>query len=176
MTKLGISSSQPKPKDTGPPPLNIRIDWKAYFVRFCQEHGDPVQYSLDKLLFPDGWMYGGVDYSGPEWKPPNKGQEMFLKRTYWEIRLKLVKNNLFPLEVRLHRLEETQAIRSVPLQQQILISQYSEEKGRPTLSVERSDLDFEAYRERIDWLRKDMAICQQELAALTERGSEDTHV
>ena len=76
----------------------LEIDWRAYFYRFVQEHGEPVEVSpiesdrfriYSRLLFRDGWMYGAMDYQGPEFSPPgNPDQLRKLKLEYWTIEKK----------------------------------------------------------------------------------------
>jgi len=143
-------------------PLSVRLDWKAYWRRFQQEHGEPVPYGDGRLLFPDGWQYSALRYGGPEWPPPTDPEELLaLQRTYWRTRLAVVTAELRGLERQVADLVELQRVKSVPLQQ---VLRYNATEGKA--QVERVDLDLSALQGRIAWLRQDVTDCQAQLARL----------
>ena len=64
----------------------VAIDWRQYFLDFCEKHGRPL-LAIDgrRLLFPDGWSYG-LDHKGPEWRPPDDPTEYWRQvLQYWRL-------------------------------------------------------------------------------------------
>src|SRR5437870_10521119 len=50
--------------------LQIKLDWREHFRRWCELHGgNPVEVG-GRLLAPDGWGYSATSYGGPEYPPP----------------------------------------------------------------------------------------------------------
>jgi len=95
-------------------PLSIRVDWKAYFRAFCQEHGHPIEIG-GRLLFPDGWMYSATDYKGPEWPPEDSDRAKALRRVYWKRRRRSIRQELMELKTTLQDLETMNQVKSAPL-------------------------------------------------------------
>ena len=152
-----------------PTSFKVRLDWKAYFKRFCQDHGDSVSHA-GRLLFQDGWTYSSTDYEGPEWQPPKDPKELkSLQLAYWQIRLGIVTSELRSLQDRLRYLEEAQSIRATPLQQRV---SYMEEKnGKMVSVVDRVDLDLDGLKGRVSWLEADMVECREKLKELNDGNS-----
>lgn len=88
---------------------SLDIDWRAYFLDFCNRHGGaPVLHGRDRLLFRDGWMYSAREYRGPEWRAPDDPKELrVLQLAYWTIRREEVRN------YRLGLIETRNAIKSL---------------------------------------------------------------
>jgi hypothetical protein len=150
-------------------PLHVQLDWPAYFKRFCQEHGEPVQWRKGLLLFPDGWTYSSMDYAGPEW-PPNTDERLLRKdkEAYWRIRLRIVRAEAVFLDKRLDGLKQWQTTKSVPLQQ---ISQYLDSDNNRV--VERVDLDLTALAGRLEWLWQDVKQCEEKIKELATNGNKN---
>ena len=144
----------------------IKLDWKAYFDRFIDEHGEPV-VSDGVLLFQDGWRYSLTDYKGPEYKPPKERKALTkLKRIYWtkireqyDAEAKVLKNQVQGYEELALRL-------SLPLQQTLSIPEPGKtghtvyRKGKPT------DLDLTVLHHQLDDLESLIEQCDTELGAL----------
>lgn len=171
-----------KIKDSGRQPrgVDVKLDWRAYYQRFCEEHGDPVEWK-GRLLFADGWGYSNMDYAGPEYPPPEIpdrpgeiDQEKLkgLQVTYWKVRYKLISRRLAVVRGRLQALTNLSSQKSLPLQG--VIPYYDEETGRkrPRLPSEpRSrELDLEKalgeHRQGIVNLESELARCVEELKSL----------
>jgi len=147
----------------------IRIDWKAYYLKFVEQHGGfPVHY-LGRLLFRDGWMYSATDHKGPEWNPlyDNEGKEVppekliELKVAYWSLRLKSLRLAHRELVQAFDSLKQLQLSRSAPMQHTVT---YVDDEGiRVTKSV---DLNLQALETRMEWAAKDVEECELHLAQL----------
>lgn len=137
----------------------LRIDWKAYFKRFCEEHGPSVGYKRTMLLFQDGYQYSAESYVGPEVKPPENPDELReLLITYWTRRLEIQSRELVIMRRRLDRLEETQSTRSVPLQRSLSLRERTEAAKEGVEPDTELDLDW--LRGRVSWLEADAAECR----------------
>lgn len=135
-------------------PLEIQLDWEAYFIEFCNKHGKyPVVYGKEKqlLLFPDGWTYDAINYEGPEYPPPkDKYQLARLQFYYWSRRYRIVKLELITVESDLNYLTDIERSKSLPLQQVI---EYQTEDGKVNRNSQQ--LDLTALRQRKTWLEGD---------------------
>lgn len=163
-----------KIKDSGRQPrgVDVKLDWRAYYQRFCEEHGDPVEWK-GRLLFEDGWGYSNVDYAGPEYSPPEDLETLKgLRVTYWKVRAKLISRRLVIVKGRLQALENLSSQKSLPLQG--VIPYYDEETGRkrPRLPSEprSGELDLEKvlgeHRQGIANLESELARCVEEFKNL----------
>lgn len=152
-----------------------KISWRAYFKRFCAEHGgDPFEFR-GWLLFRDGWRYSNTSHRGPELPPQNEGERRDLSRIYWKLRRAAVNLERRTLEMNLRTLEALQRDRSAPLQAAI---EHRDKVTNPVtgqqewqVEVEHRDADFQGIRDRIDDLRHWEAECARELDALKQEGA-----
>jgi len=163
--KAGAVTGKPDvPSITGK--YSLRIDWRAYFERFCKEHGPPVLYK-GNYLFQDGYRYATDSHVGPEWKPPeDKDLLLTFKRAYWKRRKVIISRELFLTRDKYERLVDAQAARSVPLQQSRSYYTQDEMTGKQTRVIDTYDLDLEGMVGRIQWLETDLTICDEELENL----------
>lgn len=95
---------------------NLRPDWRAYFLDFCQRHGgDPVE-AEGRLLFRDGWGYAHNNYRGPEYPPPNSLDELArLQLVYWRRRREILVRKRDKLMYDMESLAQAQQVRSAPI-------------------------------------------------------------
>jgi len=143
---------------------SIRLDWAAYFRKFCELHGEPVAHR-GRLIFRDGYAYSSSNYEGPEWPPPEDSAELAaLVRAYWQSRLRMVEAEIAQLKQTVQGLFEAQAGRSAPLQHTV---SYVDDDGKRR--VEAADVDRAALVERMKWLVDDARECQR---ALREQADE----
>ncbi len=150
----------------------VQIDWRGTYKNFKEQHGgDPVLYK-GRLVFRDGWQHSASDYKGPEYSPPTDPAALNeLKCAYWRTRLGVIREELYELQRRYNDLKQVQASRSGMLQQRYVT--WDEEGKR---SVEVGDLDFEAIKGRLDWLRSDVEQCEEQLRSLTEEEDDDAQL
>lgn len=142
-------------------PPRIKLDWKAYFLEFCQKHGEPVQWK-GRLLFRDGWMYSASDYGGPETPPPKDFDELDqLCLSYWLVRRSTLLRRLSDLLQERRTLSIAQSDRSVPLQ---VLVRREEEDGMTRVGY--AELDFTTLDTHIDWFKTDIAECDIRLREL----------
>lgn len=151
-----------KPRKTiaaEPVEVDIRLDWRGYWLAFLERHGgNPVPYK-GVLLFADGWTYSATDYAGPEWGPPASLEErQALHEAYWSERLRVVKEEHFGLVKLRESLEQAQGTHSVPLMARRL---HRDENG--TVRWISAPLDTAALATRIAWLAQDIAECEEKL-------------
>lgn len=148
----------------------IVLDWREYYLSFCQEHGDPAEYG-GRLLFEDGWTYSAFDYAGPEWPPPeDKGNLKGLKITYWRLRRETVKAEAFNLQTKLRAINGLQRGKSMPLELRYRMPGELpgatmiplDSKGNPIIM----NLDVGAYSERLTMLEQDVEDCDERLREL----------
>lgn len=159
----GVPEIQAPPSVT--PDLRIELDWRAYWKEFQRVHGgDPVFFEK-KFLFRDGWMHSATDYAGPEWAPPEDDPKRvrFLQYTYWELRSRMVMEEMRYLDNLIHNLSEVQRARSAPLQQ---VVRFRDEEGR--IRIERKNLDLTLLVERLKLLKSDFEDCQARMKALAD--------
>lgn len=145
------------------PILNINLDWRAYFLRFCEEHGDPVPFE-GRLLFPDGWTYSNCRFEGPEWPPPTDETELRRITTwYWRLRKITVRAEAERILNMVKWIDENQHGRGAPLQHMV---QFVDDEGR--LRGEARDLDPTALRERLKFLDDDVAECETRIKEIAD--------
>lgn len=146
----------------------VRLDWRAYFVRFCEAHGNnPVEHG-GRLLFADGWRYSSTDHAGPEWGPPSSEELKKLQRAYWEARLVLVERERGRLQATIIELEGLQSQRRVPLQQRTFAwSDDFAEDGHRMATISSSDVQLMPLQQRLKLLIADVAHCGKMLKELT---------
>jgi hypothetical protein len=146
------------------PQLKLKLDWKAYYQRFSEQHGgNPIIYK-GRQLFSDGWTYSITDYAGPEWPPPKDLKEFAsLKKVYWYTRWNRAKNELVALRDRFVALKGLQSEKSVPLQQVIV------EKDSNGKSVKHtSDWCPNVFEHLIRFLEIEVETANSELEKLKE--------
>lgn len=147
------------------PTVKTELSWVAYYFRFKQEHGYPVQHK-GRLLFPDGWTYSATDYAGPEWPPPKSTSVLLrLRLAYWETRLQTVREEHRVLKSKLEGFRRLQQGRSVPLQQ--YTAEYH--KGFKRKLSEPADLDLEAFQGRFEWLGTEIRDCYERIKEIKEQ-------
>lgn len=148
-----------------PPLPKIQLDWRGYFLEFSRLHGgDPVPFK-GRLLWRDGWRYSATDYRGPEIPPPSNDYDCRrLIQMYWRVRLTLINRQRRDLAEQLVGLEETASSRSAPLQAWRL---GRDDAGKR--SVLRGELELQAVRDRLEFLRSDAIQCEKELTSEKER-------
>ncbi len=106
---------------TGPqlPKTKLHLDWREYFKKFVEAHGEPVDWQ-DRLLFRDGWQYSNTRYQGPEQPPPEDPANLRgLKITYWRRLHKRLSREANDLSQQIVMLTQWQNERSMPLQQRL---------------------------------------------------------
>ncbi len=156
----------------------LEIDWRAYFYRFVQEHGEPVEVSpiesdrfriYSRLLFRDGWMYGAMDYQGPEFSPPgNPDQLRKLKLEYWTIREEKLRAEHSRLAKHIRTLRDWQTTRSIPLQTTSVYYDRTE-TGRPILKrTKPEDMDLRGLERKLADLGYLLAECEDQLKELND--------
>ena len=149
------------------PSWQVHLDWVAYFRKFCEAHGEPVQYK-GRLLFQDGWTYSKTNPAGPEWPPPEDEQEFVrLVRAYWLIKLRFLETESKQLDNYIRALSSMSDFKSVPLQQITLLRDAKDKKVKRTVS----DLDLQMMKGRladIDAQRLKIRGVVKQLGALLE--------
>lgn len=154
-----MNSNLPIPS-TGPIPQRITLDWRAYFISFCDRHGEPVEWK-GRLLFDDGWTYALTDYAGPEWGPPSDPGELDQTVThYWIIKKGKLDRLLAKLIHDFDMLKKTISMHSLPLQQTVKVS---EGVGTQQKTV---PLNLDGLEARIEWVREDLYKCDERLQEL----------
>lgn len=144
--------------------MKVKLDWMAYYQRFKQVHGEyPVKYG-GKLLFPDGWQYA-LDPQGPEFRPA-EGAITFLQVKYWQLRKSIIHEELTLLEWQYNALRDLQSTKSAPLQQVIFMEDEGGAKKKQVVDFQLSDLEG-----RLQWLRSDLAECEEQLSILQNKES-----
>jgi hypothetical protein len=143
----------------------LRLDWKAYFDRFVEVHGEPVEHD-GYLLFSDGWRYSSLRYSGPEYPPPSDKRRLrSYRRNYWEKMLAKLTKEAHEIRQQLNGLEDWNNCTSLPLQQRVLVPQEGKEKATWSDPV---DMDLGMLRHQLDDLEYYMKECETQLATLQE--------
>jgi hypothetical protein len=143
----------------------IRLDWRAYFAKFCEEHGEPVNYR-GRLLFRDGYMYSATNHAGPEYSPPAGEELLRLQRDYWSLRRKMIQEQIDDLTYVAESVFQMQAGRSVKLQQ---TNVYKDDEGK--VKIEVGDVDRVAMLERMRWLVAEAKECDVRLQESVERAT-----
>lgn len=151
----GVFGTAPKPRH--------QLDWQAYFKSFNELHGgNPIHWG-GRLLYQDAWQYSITDHAGPEFAPPEDQREVkSLKRSYWLRRKAIVENELRQLSLHITYLEEMQRLRHVPLQQ--VLTWFDMEQRRWSRQV--GVLDMSGMKERCNWLKDDVELCNERIKEL----------
>jgi hypothetical protein len=153
--------------------LSWRLDWREYFLRFCEDHGGNGIDLGDRIVFDDGWSYSSSRYEGPEWPPPPDPAELRrLMIRYWAERRGLVADELRHLQAVRRGLKEAMVQRSSPIMRKRL-SRRRDGEGEREWFWEREEVKLNAMDERIAWLASDVACCEAELLRLN--GPEEAH-
>lgn len=140
----------------------IRLDWRAYFIEFCNVHGEP-EFHDHRLIFRDGWSYSSTDYAGPEFPPPSTLNELdSVVLRYWVLRRGRLDKLLQKLQHELKTLQDTQSHHSLPLQQSELVES---ESGRKR---EYRPLSTGGLETKIGWVQDDLRECEERLKELAE--------
>lgn len=162
--------------DDAPQPLNVELDWRAYFQDFCAFHGgDPVPWR-GKLLFRDGWSYAANDHKGPEWPPPSDPAELrAAQRFWWEYRLRLIRHELRELRLTHRNVKEQQAGRTVPLRQVARIVT-RDEGGQRRIEEVRGPVDLSVTEARMVILNSAQLEAEGVLESLREPKPEGAEV
>ena len=151
-----------QPKSKKQKIVSIRLNWRAYFETFCQEHGDDPVVVDNRLLFRDGWMYSAHDFQGPEYRPPKDTKELErMQLQYWNARIIIVEDELKELRRMRDGLNGFQTSKSVPLQQSVT---FTDDDGKRGTIVQ--DIDMGLFQERIMWLVEDRKECQEHITEL----------
>ena len=139
--------------------MKIKLDWRAYFEGFCEQHGKPVNHA-GRLLFPDGWTYSRTDHRGPEWSPPTDPVHLEeLRQAYWRARLERAESDLGDVSRLCENLSEMARDRSAPLKTGVRV--FDEESGRYRRGV--SDVDLSALEDEVAMLREEVEECKSQL-------------
>lgn len=155
----------------------LSIDWRAYFLRFCAEHGEYVEIDwtesdryprCTKLLFADGWRYGALDYQGPEYPPPKERDKLLkLQVEYWRIRKAKTEAEWKKLDNMRDSLLNWQATRSLPLQASVVYPDRTETGKEILRRSKPEDLDLSGLKIRLEELSYLLAECTERLEELT---------
>ena len=114
------------------PKTKLRLDWKEYFKKFVEAHGEPVDYG-GRLLFRDGWQYSSTRYQGPEYPPPEDPANLREdKLTYWRLLHERLNREANELSQQITMLTQWQNEKSMPLQQRVAYPSTTE-TGLPIL-------------------------------------------
>lgn len=155
MTKLAI------------PDLNagrIVRDWKAYFHKFMEVHGEPIKCD-GRLLFGDGWGYSSTDYQGPEFPPPDDPKELrAIRLQYWTKQHAKLAAEQKALRDQIQTLTDWSATRSLPLQERR--SYPIEEGSRVYKWGKPEDMDLSGRKSKLADLDHLVAEAREELEAL----------
>jgi len=134
-------------------------DWKAYYLSFCDAHGQFPMLDGARLIFPDGWTYSSSGYAGQEWPPPEDGAERAaLIRTYWVLRQELAKKEFLAVSEHLRQMEIVQSSRSCPIMYEV---ERRDEAGKKVKMTEALNLD--SIREQLVAIREDLELCNENL-------------
>jgi len=149
--------------------VTIRLNWKAYFKKFCEEHGeDPVQYMGNRLLFRDGWMYSSVDFEGPEYIPPEDSKKLDVLLLYYHrSKLAFIKQEFEYLSQMLNSLTGFQTNKSVPLQETIT---FENDEGKSQAVTQ--DWEPSVLTDRIECCQEIIDKCNNEIKSIKEKYDE----
>lgn len=141
----------------------IKLDWRAYFLKFIEVHGEPMKVG-GRLLFQDGWQYSIDDYQGPEYPPPvGRGQLCRLQLTYWENRRDRLAVEVLSLTGRIGALKGWQHGRSLPLQQRVIYKGEDDKGVRRMIASDPEDLDLMSLTYDLDDKRELLAKAELEV-------------
>lgn len=140
----------------------IVLDFRGYFITFCEKHGEPVHYK-GRLLFPDGWTYSSTQYEGPEFPPPSDVGELDnLVEKYWRLRQSTLKKMLDKIRHERKQIQDAQATRDVPLQRMVT----REHDGKRMRMYEPVNLKM--LDQKIEWIENDLIECHEQLETIKE--------
>lgn len=130
-----------------PGAIHSTLDWKAYFHKFVEAHGEPIRFD-GRLLFRDGWGYA-MNHAGPEFPPPDDPKRLKrLRRQYWDKQLAKLTSERDALNDRIKMLIDWGDRKSLPLQER---RSYPIKEGSPIRKWdEPQDLD-------VGWLKSKLA-------------------
>ncbi len=144
----------------------VRLDWRAYFYKFVEAHGEPVVYNEGMLLFRDGWRYEIGDYQGPEHEPPvDEDKLQDLRRHYWEILKAKLQGEHADLKRQISMLVEWDMHRDQPLQQRVVYESRNE-AGVITLMSDAEDFDAGPLLSKLNGLEYLLKECEDNLVSL----------
>lgn len=145
--------------------MKLRLDWRAYFQGFCEQHGKPVNWK-GRLLFPDGWTYSRTEYKGPEWPPPKDKVELAeMREEYWQLRLQKAEDDLKEVKRLYENLKEQQESRSAPLKYG---TRYYDEENQGYRRG-TADVSLPAVQDEVTILEEELKECQRQLTTASER-------
>ena len=145
------------------PTLKISLDWKSYFYRFVEVHGEPVA-CRGVLLFRDGWQYSSTDYQGPEFPPPKDATELSsLKREYWEIMQAKLRSEFDRVDKEISKLREWEMLRNQPLQQRVTYESRNDAGAITLMKSQGEQLDLSPLVARRDGLQRLLKECEEHL-------------
>lgn len=154
--------------------VKVRLDWREYFLRFCQVHGEPITIG-SRLLFPDGWQYASTQYQGPEFAPPDDPDQLReLQLTYWRNRRTILAREYQRIKDVIDNLKTSQNSRSVPLQQREVIEGHNEETGSKERKTRIGNVDFQSLATIERRVRKDINQCALYIAELMRHAEPPT--
>lgn len=142
------------------------MNWRDYWNRFRETHGDPVPYK-GRLLFADGWMYSATDYRGPEWAPPeDEGELRKLQLHYWLVRRRIVDLEHRQLWTVIKQIKETRASRSAPVRAETTTFA-ADDQGKMKMTRQEVD-EVQWERTRLKWLKDDISNCERMIERIKE--------
>ena len=135
--------------------LRWRIDWRAYFRRFCELHGEPMEHE-GRLLFPDAWTYSLTDHAGPEWEPPaDPARVKAMRLAYQRLRLARIEGELEELGNASESLKAMTMSRSAP----VMVRRIGP-RGAKRSEGAAEEANLDAVQARMDWLREQTVTCR----------------
>jgi len=133
-----------------------QVDWREYFLAFCDRHGPPVNFNEHRLLFQDGWQYSKYSHSGPEYPPPeDKGYLKQLQLIYWKIRKHNIEEVLRKGEQQLAGLKLLEETHDGPIY--VITKQRDEETGK--ITTQRDTVDLVKLEAELKILDEEFANC-----------------
>lgn len=143
----------------------IHLDWKAYFYRFLEVHGEPI-VDGSMLLFRDGWTYEKSRYQGPEHPPPTDAPKLnALKQHYWKTLKKKLECEIGQKEKELDKYKKWDASRALPLQERITYKSRND-KDMITLVSETREMNLSPLLSKIKDLQYLLEECEENLTLL----------
>lgn len=138
-------------------PIQLELDWEAYFENFRALHGWPVPYG-NRWLFPDGWTYSMSSLEGPEWPPPEDPQTRTkLKKEWTTIRKRIIQSQHRELSLIVTGLRELIEAKNATLQQKVVEIAQDAFGDEYTLDTGKSKpIDIAPLEQRLEVLREEM--------------------
>jgi len=154
--------------------MRIKLDWRAYFDRFVEVHGEPVEFD-NYLLFHDGWRYGKLRYNGPELSPPEDERKLkALKRVYWTVLMSKLTKEAEELRQQVRGLEDWNNCTSLPLQQRVMISTEDEYGKMYRKWGEPTELNLTAMKIKLEELDRYIGECMVQLGSINKLNLQGT--